>query len=113
MLNCTFENLIDLEPSQNSPGIQHNASGPSPVSPKGNTAQLPPSQAGSGVSELDNHGFRTDMLGVEVELEQDATSKDSDSEDERESAIRPLHISDKRRAQNSKFSAWCVLSSKG
>ena len=45
-------------------------------------------------------------LGVLDELEQDPSPGVSDSEDEHNGAPRTLNISERRKAQNSKFSAW-------
>ena len=45
-------------------------------------------------------------LGVLDELEQEPRSGVSDSEDEHNGAPRTLNISERRKAQNRKFSAW-------
>ena len=45
-------------------------------------------------------------LGVLDELEQEPSPGVSDSEDEHDGAPRTLNISERRKAQNSKFSVW-------
>ena len=45
-------------------------------------------------------------LGVLDELEQEPSPGVSDSEDEHDGATRTLNISERRKAQNNKFSVW-------
>ena len=49
---------------------------------------------------------KTDVLGVMNESEQEPSPSASDSEDEQNATPRTLTISERRKAQNSKFSAW-------
>lgn len=108
MARFTRENLKGFGPAEGLPAIQHTTASPSTASLASTTAQLSVLQGHKGVAKLNENGLSTDQLELKVETEQEPSV--SDSEDEHDAATRPLNVSERRKAQNSKFSAWCALS---
>ena len=69
----------------------------------------------SGYKELtktNDDRLKTSLLGAKLESEHEPNPSLSDSEDDHDARPRALNISERRKAQNNKFSAWCVVSSK-
>ena len=109
MATLTAEELEGLGPAETLPAIQHTTASPSTaLGPP--TAQLPMPPDYKGVTKLDDDKLRPDLLRVNFESEEEPSPSVSDSEDEHDAVPKALDISERRKAQNSKFSAWCVVS---
>lgn len=102
----TLEELKGLGPAENLPAIQHTTEGAPTISQDSNAAQLLMLQGYKGTDSPNDNKTRTDLLGVMDESEQEPNPGASDSEDEHNAAPRTLNISERHKAQNSKFSAW-------
>lgn len=108
----TLGELKGLGPAEKLPAIQHATAGPSTTYPESIIAQLPMLPDYKALTKPNDDSLRTDLLGAKVESEQEPNSTLSDSEDEHDARPRALSISERRKVQNDKFSAWCVVSSK-
>ena len=111
MAKFTAEELEGLRPAENLPAIQHTTASPS-TTLRPTTAQLSMPPDYKGVAKTNDDISRTDLLRVKVDSEEEPSPSVSDSEDEHDAVPKALDISERRKAQNSKFSAWCVLSQK-
>ena len=109
MATFTAEELEGLGPAENLPAIQHTTASPS-TALRPPTAQLPMPPDYKGVTKPNDDRLRPDLLRVSFESEEEPSPSVSDSEDEHDAVPKALDISERRKAQNSKFSAWCVLS---
>ena len=109
MAKFTAEEAEGLGPAENLPAIQHTAASPS-TALRPTTAQLPMPSDYKGMTKPNDDRLRTDLLRVKVDSEEEPNPSVSDSEDEHDAVPKALDISERRKAQNSKFSAWCVLS---
>ena len=100
-----------LEPADNLAAIRHTTAGPSTTSPGSIIAQLPALQGYKGKIQTNDHQSKSDLLGVLVKAksEQELNPSVSDSEDEQDVAPGTLNMSERRKVQNGKFSAWCVV----
>ena len=107
MVKFTAEELEGLGPAENLPTIQHITASPSNAL-RPTTAQLPMPSDYKGVTKLNEDRLRTDLLRVKVDSEGEPSPSVSDSEDEHDAVPKTLDISERRKVQNSKFSAWCV-----
>ena len=97
---------------ENLPVIQHTTAGPSTVPLEPTTAQpLMPTDY-NVVTKTNGYNSRTGLPGATAASEQEPNSSVSDSEEENSAVPTPLNISERRKAQNNKFSAWCVVSNK-
>ena len=105
--NLNTEELEGLGPAEKLPVIQHTAASPSNLRPT--TAQLPMSSDYKGVTKSDHDRLRTGLLQVKVNSEEEPSPSVSDSEDEHDAVPKTLDVSERRKVQNSKFSAWCVF----
>lgn len=106
MARSTLEELKGLGPAENLPTIQLTPGGASTTSKEPIAVQLSMLQGYNGATTPKDHKSRTNLLGVMDEPEQEPSSGASDSEDEHNATPRTLNISERRKAQNSKFSAW-------
>lgn len=108
----TIGELEGLGPAEKLPAIQHTTAGPSTTSPESTIAQLPILPGYKELTKPNDDRLRTNLLGAKVESEQEPNPSLSDSEDDHDARPRVLNESERRKAQNNKFSAWCVVSSK-
>ena len=109
MASFSAEELKGLEPAENLPAIQHiTGSSSNPLRPT--TAELPMPSDHNGVTKLNDDRVRTGLLRAKVDLEEEPNPSASESEDEHDAVPKALDISERRKVQNNKFSAWCVLS---
>ena len=109
MPNFTAEELEGLGTAESLPAIQHiTASLSNALRPT--TAQLPMPSDYKGMTKSNDESLKIDPLRVKVDSEEEPNPSVSDSEDEHDTVPKTLDISERRKAQNSKFSAWCVLS---
>ena len=106
MARFTFEEFKGLGPAENLPAIQQTTQSASKASREPNAAQLPMLQGYKKATSPNDHNLRIDLLGAMDESEQEPSANVSDSEDEQSGAPKTLKISEKRRAQNSRFAAW-------
>lgn len=106
MARFTLEELKGLGPAESSPAIQHTTEGVSSTPLERTPPQLSMLQGHKGATNSSDHKSRTVLLGVLDESEQELSPGVSDSEDEGNAAPKPLSISERRKAQNRKFSAW-------
>ena len=83
--------------------------GSSTTSRRPTTAQLPMPKDCNELTKSNNNRLNGVVLEVKAVSEQELGPNVSDSEDEHDDASRPLNISERRKVQNNKFSAWCVL----
>ncbi len=103
MASFTLKEINSLDPVENLPAMQHTKEGSSTTSRRPTAAQQPMLKDYSELTKLNS-----DVLDVKAESEQELGPNVSDSEDEHDDASRPLNISERRKVQNNKFSAWCV-----
>ena len=106
----TLEELKGLEPAENLPAIQHNTAGPFNASLESTTAHVGSLIGYKGVTKPNDYALRTDLLGVKDDSGREPNPNASDSEDEYNADPGTLNISERHKVQNSKFSAWCVVS---
>ena len=104
-----LEELKGLGLRENLPVIQHTTAGPSIVPLE--AQPLMPTDY-NVVTKTNGYNSRTGLLGATAASEQEPNSSVSDSEEENSAVPTPLNISERRKAQNNKFSAWCVVSNK-
>ena len=109
MANISAEELEGLEPAEILPAIQH-ITGSSSNSLRPTAAALPMPSDHNGVTKLNDDRLRTGLLRAKVDPEEEPNPSLSESEDEHDAVPKALNISERRKVQNSKFSAWCVLS---
>lgn len=107
----TLGELEGLGAAETLPSIQNATAGPSTTSPESMMAQLQKLPGYKELTEPDDDRLGANLLGAKVESEQEPDSSLSGSEDDHDAQPRALDISEKRKAQNNKFSAWCVVSS--
>lgn len=106
----TAEELKGLEPAENLPAIQHTTAGPLTASLEPSTAHVGRLTGYKGVTKPNHYAVRTDLLGVKDDSGREPNPSASDSEDDYNADPVTLNISERRKVQNSKFSAWCVIS---
>ena len=106
----TLEEVKGLGPAEKLPAIQHKNTDRSTTSLQSTIAQLPMPPGYKGVTKSNDDRSRTDLLRLNIDSEQEPNPSVSDSEDEDDTAPKALNISERRKVQNSKFSAWCVFS---
>ena len=106
----TLEEHKGLGPAANLPTIQHTTAGPATLSLGSSTAQVGRLTGYKGGTKPNDYASRTDLLGVKDDSGREPNPSASDSEDEYNADPGALNISDRRKVQNSKFSAWCVVS---
>ena len=106
MVSFTFKELEGLGPAENLPAIQPTTEVASTASLEPNAARLSTLQGYEGVSSPNVRSLRIDLQGAMDESEQEPSANVSDSEDERNVGPKTLNISERRKAQNSRFEAW-------
>ena len=109
MAKFTAEELESLRPAENLPAIQRTTGSPS-TTLRPTTAQVPMPPDYKGVKQPNGDRSRTDSSRLKVDSEEGPSPSVSDSEDEHDAVPQALDISERRKTQNIKFSAWCVLS---
>ena len=112
MAKLTLEEFKAPGSAEKLPAIQHTTAAPSTTSLASTIAQLPMPPGYKELTKSEDDGLRTNLPKVKVESEREINPSVSDSEDEYDAVPRALNISERRKAQNSKFSAWCVVSEK-
>ena len=106
MAKLTLEELEDSAPAENSSAIEYTTTDASSIPPERKPAQISIFERDTGVTNLGAEKLMANPLGVLDDLEQEPSPVVSDSEDEHVGAPRTLSMSERRKAQNSKFSAW-------
>ena len=106
----TTSGLEGLEPADNLAAIRHTTAGPSTTYLGSTIAQLPVLQGYNGNIQTNDNQSKSELLGEKAESEQELNPSVSDFEDEQDAAPGTLNISERRKVQNGKFSAWCVVS---
>lgn len=106
MVNLTFKELEGLGPAESLPAIQPNTEVASTASLESDAAPLSTLQGYKGANSPNDRSLRIDLQGAMDESEQEPSANVSDSEDERNVGPKTLNISEKRKAQNSRFEAW-------
>ena len=109
MASLNSELLKSLGPAGDLLAIHDTTRNPSNHIVESANPQLPMQKGYSGMSDLDSFRMMSNQPSMKAEADQEPTSGISDSEDEDDAVPRPLNILERRKAQNSKFSAWCVL----
>ena len=102
----TVEELKSLGPAESLPAIQPTTEGVSATSLEGAASPLSIGQDYKEVVDLRDPKSRTRSLLAMDESEQGPGPTVSDSEDDQNAGPRTLNVSERRKAQNSKFSAW-------
>ena len=102
----TLEGLKRLGPAATLPAIQHTAERASTAPLEQIAAQTSVLQGYEEETNPNNPKPSTDLLGVIGESDQGPSPNVSDSEDEYNAIPRTLTVSERRKTQNSKFSAW-------
>lgn len=100
----TLEEHEDFAPGENSSVIEYTTADEFSVPQERKPAQLPTMKSDTGVTDLGAVKFMANH--VLDGLEQEPGPGVSDSEDEHDGAPRTHNMSERRKAQNSKFSAW-------
>lgn len=106
MAGSTLEELQGLGPAENLPAIQYTRKGASKSCLQQSAAQPSMLQGYKAAANLKDYNLEIDLLKVIDESEQEPSPGVSESEEDHDAAPRTLNISEKRKAQNSKFSAW-------
>ena len=106
MVSFTFKGLEGLGPAENLPAIQPTTEAAPTASLEPNAARLSALQGYRGANSPNDRSLRIDLQGAMDESEQVPSANVSDSEDERNEGPKTLNISEKRKAQNSRFEAW-------
>lgn len=106
MAKFALEESQGLGPAENLSVIQHTTEGASTSCLQSSAAQLSMLQGYKAAADSKDLNLKTGLLRVIDESEQEPSPGVSDSEEEDDAAPRTLNISERRKAQNSKFSAW-------
>lgn len=104
--NFGLEDLKGLGPAENLPVIQDITKGAATGSLARTAAQLSLLEDYNGATKPNDQKSGTDLLAMMNESKQEPSLSVSDSEDEDNAVPTALSISERRKAQNSKFSAW-------
>ena len=103
----TLDKIKGLGPAENLQAVQQTTRGAPSVSVGSKTAQTPKSQPNERETQSNDQKSNSDLPDTKAESEQ--APNVSESEDEHSATPRALNISERRKVQNNKFSAWCVL----
>ena len=101
-----LEDLKGLGTAENLPVIQDIRKGGATDSLVRTAAQLSMLEDYKGATKPNDHKSTTNLLAMTNESKKESSPSVSDSEDEDNAVPTTLSISEKRKAQNSKFSAW-------